>query len=73
MIHYGYDTTALANATAKTIADQGGKSWFFITADYAFGTQIQQAASKVVEAGGGKVIGAVRVPLSTSDFSSYLL
>jgi branched-chain amino acid transport system substrate-binding protein len=73
MIHYGYDTTALANGTAKTIVDQGGKSWFFITADYAFGTQLQQAATKVVEAGGGKVIGAVRVPLSTSDFSSYLL
>src|SRR5271163_3346912 len=73
MIHYGYDTTALANGTAKTIVDQGGKSWFFITADYAFGSQLQQAATKAVEAGGGKVIGAVRVPLSTSDFSSYLL
>jgi branched-chain amino acid transport system substrate-binding protein len=72
-VHYGYDTTALANGTAKTIVDQGGKTWFFITADYAFGTQLQQAATKVVEAGGGKVIGAVRVPLSTSDFSSYLL
>ena len=73
MIHYGYDTTALANGTAKTIVDQGGKSWFFITADYAFGTQLQGAATKVVEADGGKVVGAVRVPLSTSDFSSYLL
>ena len=73
MIHYGYDTTALANGTAKTILEQGGKSWFFITADYAFGTQLQQAATKVVEAGGGKVLGSVRAPLSTSDFSSYLL
>src|ERR1700677_1841997 len=73
MIHYGYDTTALANGTAKTILDQGGKSWFFITSDYAFGPQLQGAATKVVEAGGGKVVGAVRVPLSTSDFSSYLL
>ena len=73
MIHYGYDTTSLANGTAKTILDQGGKTWFFITADYAFGTQLQGAASKVVEAGGGKVIGSVRAPLSTSDFSSYLL
>ena len=73
MIHYGYDTTALANGTAKTIVDQGGKSWFFITADYAFGTQLQQAATKVVDAGGGKVVGSVRVPLATSDFSSYLL
>jgi branched-chain amino acid transport system substrate-binding protein len=73
MIHYGYDTTALANGTARTIVDQGGKAWFFITADYAFGTQLQGAATKVVEASGGKVLGAVRVPLSTSDFSSYLL
>ena len=63
MIHYGYDTTALANGTAKTILDQGGKTWFFLTADYAFGTQLQQSATKVVEAGGGKVVGAVRVPL----------
>ncbi len=73
MIHYGYDTTALANGTAKTILDQAGKSWFFVTADYAFGTQLQQAATNVVETGGGKVIGSVRAPLSTSDFSSYLL
>jgi branched-chain amino acid transport system substrate-binding protein len=73
MIHYGWDTTALANGTARTIVDQGGKSWFFITADYTFGTQLQGAAAKVVEASGGKVVGAVRVPLSTSDFSSYLL
>ena len=73
MIHCGYDTTSLANGTAKTILDQGGKTWFFITADYAFGTQLQQAATNVVEAGGGKVIGSVRAPLSTSDFSSYLL
>ena len=70
MVHYGYDTTALANGTAKTILDDGGKSWFFITADYAFGTQLQAAATKVVETGGGKVIGSVRVPLGTSDFSS---
>ena len=73
MVHYGYDTTALANGTAKTILDQGGKTWFFLTADYAFGTQLQQAATHVVEAGGGKVLGSVRAPLGTSDFSSYLL
>jgi branched-chain amino acid transport system substrate-binding protein len=73
MIHYGYDTTSLANGTAKALLDQGGKTWFFITADYAFGTQLQQAATKVVEANGGKVVGSVRAPLSTSDFSSYLL
>ena len=73
MVHYGYDTTALANGTAKTILEKGGKSWFFITADYAFGTQLQKAATDVVEAGGGKVVGSVRAPLGTSDFSSYLL
>jgi branched-chain amino acid transport system substrate-binding protein len=72
-IHYGYDTTALANGTANAILKQGGKSWFFLTADYAFGTQLQNAASGVVTAGGGTVVGAVRVPLGTTDFASYLL
>src|SRR5271169_6468448 len=72
-IHYAYDTTALGNGTATTILDQGGKSWFFLTADYAFGTQLQDSAARVVTANGGKVVGAVRVPLNTSDFSSYLL
>ena len=72
-IHYGYDTTALANGTAKTILEQGGKSWFFITADYAFGKQLEAGATEVVKAGGGSVKGDVRVPLATSDFSSYLL
>ncbi len=72
-VHYAYDTTALANGTATTILKEGGKTWFFLTADYAFGTQLQNAASSVVTAGGGKVVGAVRVPLSTTDFSSYLL
>ena len=72
-VHYGYDTTALANGTAKTILAQGGKCWFFLTADYAFGTQLQNAASDVVKAGGGTVVGAVRVPLGASDFASYLL
>ena len=73
MIHYAYDTTSLANGTAKTILEQGGKTWYFLTADYAFGTQLQQAATNVVDAGGGKVLGAVRAPLGTSDFSSFLL
>jgi branched-chain amino acid transport system substrate-binding protein len=72
-VHYAYDTTALANGTATTIVKNGGKTWFYLTADYAFGTQLQEAASKVVEANGGKNIGAVRVPLSASDFSSFLL
>jgi len=72
-IHYGYDTTALGNGTATTMLKEGGKSWFFLTADYAFGTQLQQSAERVVKAGGGSIAGAVRVPLATSDFSSYLL
>jgi len=72
-LHYAYDTTALGNGTATTILKQGGKSWFFLTADYAFGTQLQQSAERVVKANGGTVVGSVRVPLATSDFSSYLL
>jgi branched-chain amino acid transport system substrate-binding protein len=72
-VHYVYDTTSLGNGTATTMVKQGGKSWFFLTADYAFGTQLQQAAEDVVKKNGGKVVGAVRVPLATSDFSSYLL
>ncbi len=72
-VHYVYDTTALANGTAATMIKNGGKTWFYLTADYAFGTQLQNAASKVVEANGGKNIGAVRVPLGASDFSSFLL
>ncbi|OYY51149.1 MAG: ABC transporter permease [Polaromonas sp. 39-63-203] len=72
-VHYAYDTTALANGTASVITQQGGKTWYFLTADYAFGTQLQDAATKVVVANGGKSVGAVRVPLSASDFSSFLL
>jgi branched-chain amino acid transport system substrate-binding protein len=72
-VHYVYDTVALANGTATAIVNNGGKSWFYITADYAFGTQLQAAASKVVETHGGKNLGAVRVPLGAADFSSFLL
>ena len=72
-VHYVYDTTALANGTATAIVAAGGKTWFYLTADYAFGTQLQTAASKVVEAHGGKNLGAVRVPLGAADFSSFLL
>ena len=72
-VHYVYDTTALGNGTASTILNEGGKSWFFVTADYAFGTQLQNSAARVVTGNGGQVVGSVRVPLSTSDFSSYLL
>jgi branched-chain amino acid transport system substrate-binding protein len=72
-VHYAYDTTALANGTASHIVKSGGKNWYFLTADYAFGTQLQDAATKVVNANGGKSLGAVRVPLGASDFSSFLL
>ena len=72
-VHYVYDTTSLANGTATAVFNGGGKTWFYLTADYAFGTQLQNAASKVVEARGGKNVGAVRVPLGAADFSSFLL
>ena len=72
-VHYSYDTTALGNGTASVIVKQGGKTWYFVTADYAFGTQLQEAATRVVLAGGGKVLGAVRAPLGTTDYSSFLL
>ena len=72
-VHYGYDTTSLANGTAKVITENGGKTWYFLTADYAFGTQLQNAATKVLTENGGKSLGSVRVPLSATDFSSFLL
>ena len=71
-IHYAYDVTGLANGTASAIVKSGGKSWFFLTADYAFGTQLQDAATKVVTANGGKVVGSVRVPLGAADAAPYL-
>jgi len=72
-IHYVYDTYALATGTGAAIVKEGGKNWFFITADYAFGHALEADTSRVVLAGGGKVLGNVRAPLSTTDFSSYLL
>jgi branched-chain amino acid transport system substrate-binding protein len=72
-VHWTYDTWALANGTGKAMVKTGGDSWFFITADYAFGHALEKDTSAVVEANGGKVLGAVRHPLNTSDFSSFLL
>jgi branched-chain amino acid transport system substrate-binding protein len=72
-VHYVFDTTALANGTATAVLRTGGKTWFYLSADYAFGTQLVNSASKVVEANGGKNLGVVRVPLSSADFSSFLL
>ena len=72
-VHWTYDTWALANGTGKAIVKTGGDSWFFITADYAFGHALERDTEAVVLANGGKVLGKVRHPLNTSDFSSYLL
>jgi branched-chain amino acid transport system substrate-binding protein len=72
-IHWTYDTYALASGTARAMVQQGGKSWFFITADYAFGHSLEKDSSDVVKANGGTVLGAVRHPFPGNDFSSYLL
>ena len=72
-VHYAYDTVALAKGTGNAVVKAGGKNWYFLTADYAFGSALQNDTSRVVEAAGGKVLGSVRHPLSASDFSSFLL
>jgi branched-chain amino acid transport system substrate-binding protein len=72
-IHWTYDTVALANGTGSAVVKAGGDTWFFITADYAFGHALERDTTKVVEAAGGKVLGSVKVPLNNADFSSFLL
>lgn len=72
-LNYAYDTVALARGTGAAVVKAGGKSWYFLTADYAFGHALQADTTKVVEAGGGKVVGSVKHPLSANDFSSFLL
>jgi branched-chain amino acid transport system substrate-binding protein len=72
-VHWTYDTYAVANGTAKAVTQAGGKKWFFLTADYAFGHSLEKDASAVVKANGGEVVGAVRHPFPGSDFSSFLL
>jgi branched-chain amino acid transport system substrate-binding protein len=72
-VHWTYDTWALANGTGTAIVKTGGDSWFFITADYAFGHALERDTAAVVTANGGKVLGQVRHPLNTADFSSFLL
>jgi branched-chain amino acid transport system substrate-binding protein len=72
-IHYLHDTIALGNVVGKAVVKDGGNSWFFLTADYAFGHSLEKDTGDVVKAAGGKVAGAVRHPLSTGDFSSFLL
>jgi branched-chain amino acid transport system substrate-binding protein len=72
-IHWAYDTVALAKGTGAAVVERGGKSWFFLTADYAFGQAMQDDTSRIVKNKGGTVVGAVRHPLNASDFSSFLL
>ena len=72
-IHWTYDTWMLANGTGKALVKTGGDTWFFLTADYAFGHALERDTMAAVEANGGKVLGKVRHPLNTNDFSSFLL
>jgi len=72
-IHWTYDTWALANGTGTALTKRGGDTWYFLTADYAFGSALERDASEAVKKAGGKVLGAVRHPLSASDLSSFLL
>jgi branched-chain amino acid transport system substrate-binding protein len=72
-VHYAYDTVALSKGTGAAVVKSGGKSWYFLTADYAFGNALQNDTTKVVRAAGGEVMGSVRHPLSASDFSSFLV
>ncbi len=72
-VHYAYDTIALANVTGGAVVRAGGKSWFFLTADYAFGQALEKDTAAVVIANGGKVVGDIRHPLNASDFSSFML
>ena len=72
-VHWTYDTYMLAHGTGGAVVKAGGDTWFFLTADYAFGKALQRDTTAVVEADGGKVVGSVNVPLNTPDFSSFLL
>ena len=72
-VHWTYDTWMLAHGTGSAVVKNGGDSWFFLTADYAFGQALERDTSEVVKASGGKVLGSVKVPMGTSDYSSFLL
>jgi branched-chain amino acid transport system substrate-binding protein len=72
-VHYAYDTVALARGTGGAMVKQGGKTWYFMTADYAFGASLEKDTTDVIKASGGTVLGSVKHPLSASDFSSFLL
>jgi len=72
-VHWTYDTWSLANGTGKYTVKAGGDTWFFLTADYAFGAALERDTTAVIKANGGKILGSVKHPLNTSDFSSFLL
>jgi branched-chain amino acid transport system substrate-binding protein len=72
-VHWTYDTFAYGHGLGKAVLAQGGKTWFFLTADYAFGADLEKQASEAVKAGGGQVLGAVRHPLGNADYASFLL
>jgi branched-chain amino acid transport system substrate-binding protein len=72
-VHWVYDTAALANGTGSAVVKAGGQSWYFLTADYAFGYALERDVTSVVKANGGEVLGGVRHPINTADFSSFLL
>jgi branched-chain amino acid transport system substrate-binding protein len=72
-VHWTFDAYALSVGTAKTLVEQGGKTWYFVTADYTFGYNLQDNATRVITALGGKVLGTAKAPLNTTDFSSQLL
>ncbi|MCF8180645.1 MAG: ABC transporter substrate-binding protein, partial [Limnohabitans sp.] len=71
-VHYVYDTYALSRGTGKAVVDSGKKTWFFVTADYAFGHTLERDTTEVVAANGGKVLGSVKHPINTTDFSSFM-
>jgi branched-chain amino acid transport system substrate-binding protein len=72
-VHWTYDTYALANGTGSAMVKRGGDTWFFLTADYAFGQSLQSETAAVVTRNGGKVLGSAKVPFPANDFSSFLL
>jgi len=73
LVHWSYDTYALSTGTARAVLAEGGKTWFTLTADYAFGHAMEAEVKNVVQKGGGTVVGGVRTPINTQDFSSFLL
>jgi branched-chain amino acid transport system substrate-binding protein len=72
-VHYAYDTVSLAKGTGSAVVKQGGKTWYFLTADYAFGTSIEKDTTEIIKANGGTVLGSARHPLAAADFSAFLL